>query len=221
MVPEFRLGEEFFASLFEWDAEIARQVAAGGCPRCGGPLHQGNYERKVRGGLIAVAGEAFSIRHSLCCGAEGCRRRCQPPSVRFLGRRVYLEAVVVLGSVLSQLAGLGRAVVTSGVPRWTLRRWLAWWRDDFARSAVWTELQARFRPPPPEPASLPHSLVSRLERELRDQAEPSELDAVCRWLARYLAPATAGAALEGSRLSREIPTLAADGPGHAKDVAPG
>jgi hypothetical protein len=33
-------------------------------------------------------------RLSLCCSQ--CRRRTTPPSVRFLGRRVYLAAVVVL-----------------------------------------------------------------------------------------------------------------------------
>jgi hypothetical protein len=69
MVPCFGLGEEFFASLTEADAGIARQVAVGGCPWCGGPLHQANYHRKPRGGLLCLAGEAFSIRHSLCCGA--------------------------------------------------------------------------------------------------------------------------------------------------------
>lgn len=37
---------------------------------------------------------------SLCCAR--CRKRRTPPSVRFLGRRVYLAAVVVLACVLRQ-----------------------------------------------------------------------------------------------------------------------
>lgn len=221
MVPEFRLGEEFFASLTEWDAEIARQVAARGCPRCGGPLHQSNYERKPRGGWIAEAGEAFALRHSLCCGAEGCRRRCLPPSVRFLGRRVYFEAVVVLAGVLCQLADLGQAVMASGVPRWTLRRWLEWWRGDFVHDPLWAELRARLRPPPPEPSGLPRSLVSHLERDLQAQGQPSGIEAVCHLLARCLAGATGGAALDGSRFSRDLTgSVVAEG-GHAKDVASG
>ncbi len=70
MVPFFGLGEEFFASLTKADAEIARQVAVGGCPWCEGPLHQANYLRKPRGGLFAIPGEAFPLRHSLCCGGR-------------------------------------------------------------------------------------------------------------------------------------------------------
>lgn len=90
------LAGEFFVLLERIDQEIVRQVADGGCPRCDGPLHRGDYPRKPRGGLLARAGEAFNRRFSLCCG--WCRARCLPPSVRFLGRRVYLEAVVVLAT---------------------------------------------------------------------------------------------------------------------------
>ncbi len=104
MVHESRISEEFFSQLAALDAEISRRVAAAGCPRCGGPLHQAHYQRKPRGGVFAAAGEAFSLRHSLCCGREGCRKRTLPPSVRFLGRRVYLEAVVLLASVAVQIA---------------------------------------------------------------------------------------------------------------------
>jgi hypothetical protein len=75
MLHDLRLGEEFFAMLLAFDAKIAREVAAAGCPHCGGPLHQSNYERKPRGAEFAAAGEAFTLRHSLCCGREGCRRR--------------------------------------------------------------------------------------------------------------------------------------------------
>lgn len=94
MSHESMLGEEWFASLEEFDRQISKTVAAGGCGHCGGPLYQSNYERKPRGGQIGEAGEAFKLRHSLCCGRDGCRKRALPPSLRFLGRRVYLEAVV-------------------------------------------------------------------------------------------------------------------------------
>jgi hypothetical protein len=111
------LDSGFFAGLVALDEQIARRVAEAGCQHCGGPLHRADYERKPRGAHLAVAGEAFRTRFSLCCGTEGCRKRALPPSVRFLGHRVYLEAVVLIASVLALVHGafrkLGRAV---GVP---------------------------------------------------------------------------------------------------------
>jgi hypothetical protein len=70
MLHELGLDEEFFSSLTALDAEIARRVAVEGCPRCGGPLHIANYPRKPLGGMMAAAAEAFTIRHSLCCGKD-------------------------------------------------------------------------------------------------------------------------------------------------------
>ena len=98
MVDEVDLGREFCTLLEQHDEGVARRVAAEGCPRCDGPLHRGDYERKPRGALIAPAGEEFVRRFSLCCGREGCRKRATPPSLRFLGRRVYLGAVVIVAS---------------------------------------------------------------------------------------------------------------------------
>ena len=124
MSHESMFGEEWFGSLEEFDRQIAEAVAAEGCRHCGGPLYQGNYERKPRGAQIARAGEAFTLRYSLCCGREGCRRRALPPSLRFLGRRVYLEAVVLLATVQAMaLKTLRRAREVTGVPARTLRRW--------------------------------------------------------------------------------------------------
>lgn len=130
-----RLTSEWFASLEDFDRRIAEVVAAAGCRHCGGPLHQGNYKRKPRGGNIAEAGEAFRLRHSLCCGCEGCRRRALPPSLRFLGRRVYLEAVLASALALA-LETLRLASEITGVPARTLRRWHTWWTGSFPSSAV-------------------------------------------------------------------------------------
>lgn len=205
MLHDLRLGEEFFAMLWAADAEIAVRVAAAGCPHCGGPLYQANYERKPRGAGIAVAGEAFTLRHSLCCGRDGCRRRATPPSLRFLGRRVYLEAVVLLASVMAQFVAALRDVrALTRVPGRTLRRWGAWWRSAFPQSSTWFELRARFRPPPPDEAALPASLLVRLGADL-DQGElPLSLGDVCQLAARLLAPATTLSVPDGSRFVRDI-----------------
>jgi hypothetical protein len=56
---------------------------------------------QVNRGLMAAAAEAFTRRFSLCCGREGCRRRATPPSIRFLGRRVYVGAAVIIASVVA------------------------------------------------------------------------------------------------------------------------
>jgi hypothetical protein len=39
---------------------------------------------------------------SLCCGAQGCRRRVLPPSVLFLDRRVYFAPVMLVITALRQ-----------------------------------------------------------------------------------------------------------------------
>lgn len=194
MLHDQRLSGEFFSRLEALDEMIARAVAAERCGYCGGPLHRGNYRRKPRGGLIAPSGEAFSLRHSLCCGRRGCRKRALPPSLRFLGRRVYLEVVVVLASVLAQaMATIGTATAHSGVPRQTLRRWGAWWREVFPRLPTWAQLRARFMPPPPDEALLPQSLLSRLG------GPEAALEEVMLRAARCLGPVTTGSVLEGSR----------------------
>ena len=207
MLHDLRLEEEFFAMLEGLDAEIAGRVAAAGFPHCGGPLYQANYERKPRGAKIAAPGEAFTLRHSLCCGREGCRKRALPPSLRFLGRRVYLGAVVLLASVVTQLVGALRGSrALTGVPGWTLRRWGLWWRNTFPHTSTWAELRARFRPPPPDERALPASFLVRLGADLAGGGTTPSLGEICRLAARLLAPATTLSVPDGSRFVREVAT---------------
>ena len=65
----------------------------------------------VAGGSPQPA-EAFGRRFSLCCGREGCRHRATPPSVRFLGRRVYVGAVVIVASAIALTTIAASAVGT-------------------------------------------------------------------------------------------------------------
>lgn len=200
MVPEWTLKREDFTALAEVDERIAKAVAAERCPHCRGPLHVANYDRKPRGAAAFAEGEAFTLRHSLCCGRRGCRRRVLPPSLRFLGRRVYLEAVVLFASACAQVAAtLREAREATRVPEWTLRRWLAWWRELLPARPWWAELRARFAPPPPDEAELPRSLLGKLG---------VESGAACRDLtflaARCLAPGTTRSAIDAARFVREV-----------------
>ena len=196
------LVRHFFSRLEALDAQVAAQVAAAGCQHCGGPLHRGDYLRKPRGALMAEVGDSVVRRHSLCCGRRGCRKRALPPSLRFLGRRVYLEAVVVLASVFVQLLGRIRDVATgTGVPNWTLRRWRAWWQRGFPRLPTWQELRAQFRPPPPLESRLPASLLARLGWEASTSSS-GEPDRPLFLVARLLAPMTTSSVPDGSRFVR-------------------
>src|ERR1700689_4417581 len=129
MVTNPRIGDKIFQWVVEIDEETSRRVAAQGCPLCGGRLHRGDYPRKPRGGLLAVAGEVFSRRISLCCGRRGCRRRATPPSVRFLGRRVYLGVAVVLASMRLGTATAPEVKRATGIPSRTVRRWGLFWQN--------------------------------------------------------------------------------------------
>jgi hypothetical protein len=144
ILDDFELEREFFSKLEQLDAEIAQKVANARCPRCGGPLHQSNYERKPRGGLLAAIGEESVTRFSFCCGNEGCRKRATPPSVRFLGRRFYLGVVVFLGSIIAQAQAKAAEIRRrTGVPARTTRRWLGWWRGPFLSTEVFVWLRAQ------------------------------------------------------------------------------
>ena len=117
------------------------------CPYCGGPLHQGNYTRKPRGGPLGLP-EKFSIRFSLCCGRPGCRRRVLPKSVLFDGRRVYWRMVILVVIVLRQQRPRGMTMeklkAELGVDSKTVRRWQGWYRKRLSRCGEWKELSSRF-----------------------------------------------------------------------------
>jgi hypothetical protein len=146
--------------LLELDRELARESKQRGCPRCGGVLDVANYARKPRGGPFEL-GDDHSHRLSLCCRRDGCRLRVTPPSVRFLGRRVYVSVVVLLCGVLRQgptpwrVDALRRVV---GADRRTLDRWRRWWIERIGGSRAFEIGRADFMPPP-QTATLPRSLL--------------------------------------------------------------
>lgn len=156
------LDASLFRLLLVADLEIAADARAAGCT-CGGRLHSARYRRKPRGGPPRELREEYSWRESLCCAREGCRRRMTPPSLRFLGRRVYLAAVVVLVSALTGGVTAKRAAAMRqwvGVSMRTLQRWRAWWLGNFPRTVFWKGARTRFAPPVQE-STLPASLVER------------------------------------------------------------
>jgi hypothetical protein len=160
---ECDLEGKFLAALGEMDAQRARRVQEAGCAHCGGALDRADYPRKPRGEL-GEAADAYARRFSLCCRVEGCRRRATPPSLRFLGRKVYFAALVVIASAIgrdTQLVGRGRAREVKGVPVRTVRRWLVWWQTAFALSAFWAEAKALFAVPVAV-ERLPASLLERI-----------------------------------------------------------
>ncbi len=147
------------ALLLRIDEDQAAQMRCAGCA-CGGRLHRADYPRKPRGGPRDL-GHAHGLRHSFCCAV--CRKRRTPRSVRFLGQRVYLGAVVVLASVMRYGLTLKRVAQLTdwfGVPRQTLDRWRHWWLNDFVDSPFWQHARARFMPPV-QLATLPASLLAR------------------------------------------------------------
>jgi hypothetical protein len=168
MFDEIVLGREFFEGLVAIDEAIVAQAAKQPCRFCGGPLHRSDYARKPRGGLIAAVGEDLAQRFSLCCGWEGCRRRAMPPSVRFLGRRVYLGAAMIMASVIALSVATAAAIRrATGIAARTTRRWLGWWRGPFTTTSVYVALCARLVAAPSR-TTLPKSLLVALSGDARD-----------------------------------------------------
>jgi hypothetical protein len=176
-------GASFLHSLVEVDRRTAEQIREQPCRRCQGPLHAGNYGRKPRGlpaGLEGLGVAEFSVRWSFCCGH--CRRRTTPPSVRFLGRKVYVGFVVFL-AVVRGLAGYGvsgAADAIARVPRRTVGRWGRWWSGGFVALPFWKAESGRFA----VPVALEHLPGALLER-FSGTATVKLLHALC-----FVAPIT-------------------------------
>ena len=109
----------FFQRLRSLDFEVFATVKAQPCRLCGGKLDTSHFPRKPRG-----AGEQEEQRFSLCCRTEGCRRRVTPPSLRFLGRKVFSAWVVILVLDFGREMGLERFI-----SRRTLSRWRQFWHE--------------------------------------------------------------------------------------------
>lgn len=167
-------------ALAQLDADMAARARARDCAHCGGPLHTADYPRKPRGGPWPIPDE-MAIRRALCCGREGCRRRARVPSALFLGRRVYVGAVVALGAVLQHGVNARRVGVLSrelGVDRRTLTRWRRWWLETFPTTHAFAEIRAAIVPPPGV-ATMPLSLIASYE----GADPPARLAALLRHLA--------------------------------------
>jgi hypothetical protein len=166
-------------------------MRAEGCQECGGALHTADFHRKPRGGPAGLAPDA-DVRFSLCCAEDGCRSRHTPPSLRFLGRKVYLGTVVVLVSAMrhgATPARMRKLREQLGVSRRTVERWRKWWRETFAESAFWRAARATFMPPV-DAGLLPASLLERFGGD--DEAR-------LMVLLRFLGPITGGAGVALAR----------------------
>ena len=176
---------KFHEQLLAFDRDLAASARAARCWLCGGALHSGAYARKPRGGPAGVS-EAYRQRFSFCCAVDGCRKRTTPPSLRFLGRHVYLATLVTLISAM-QLgmtpSRLARLSVVAGIDRRTLARWRVWWRSTFTDRPFAAVAMAAMVPPL-DIAALPASLLERFAGDVREQLIG---------LLRFLGPLSGGA----------------------------
>lgn len=176
----------FHRLLLAIDDDIAAGCRAAGCGRCGGVLHSARFRRKPRG-CPAGLDEAYDQRFSFCCAVPDCRKRATPPSLRFLGRKVYLATVVTLVSAMQHgvtAARLRRLSEVLGIDRRTVARWRQWWLAAFVAGPFWRIAAAAFMPPV-DTRALPASLLERFS---------GAAEARLLALLHFLAPLTGGAA---------------------------
>ena len=175
---------DFWLFLFSVDKDLAETARQQGCA-CGGRLHQANYRRKPRGGPADLPPQ-WCNRLSFCCDREDCRKRVTPPSVRFLGPKVYLSAVVILvaamrqGSTPKRVRELTRCF---GADRRTIERWRVFWDEHFPQSPFWKVARGRLVPMV-EVAILPQALLEAFVNHKDDRWRGWEA------LLRFLSPIT-------------------------------
>lgn len=139
-----------FQRLRETDFDLFLEAKKQPCPRCGGKLDTSHYPRKPR-----EADKQEDLRFSLCCRNEGCRHRVTPPSLRFLGRKVYSAWVVVLVLEFGAEMGLSREIC-----RRTLSRWRQFWRERLNEAHSFMREARGLLPPGTPSVALPGALLA-------------------------------------------------------------
>lgn len=164
MYHELPRDASFWTFLLSVDQDLAESARQKKCP-CGGRLHRANYPRKPRGGGEDLP-QAYDFRLSFCCEREGCRKRVTPPSVRFLGRKVYLGAIVILVAAMRQGPSPRRVRELSrlfGADRHTIARWRVFWSEHFPQTPFWKAARGRLATAV-EAVALPLALVEAFLR---------------------------------------------------------
>ena len=183
--------------LLTLDREIAEETQARRCP-CGGRLDRADFPRKARGLPNGFDTSALSRRLALCCDVDGCRARTLPPSVIWLGRRVYIGVVVLLGAALRNGATPERVrdiCELTGASGRTVRRWVQWWRETFTETPTWRLLRSRL-------VSGSLAEASTLPLALLDAARADDPAAIITRVMLWLLPLTSSVAPPpGSRFS--------------------
>jgi hypothetical protein len=168
----------FYRLLLRVDEDMAAAEQRRRCRVCGAPLHAGHFARKPRGVPRGV-GEDYRVRFSFCCANRECRKRRMPPSVRFLGPKVYTFAVVVLISAMrcgATPARMNYLHELVGVSRHTVMRWRRFWCEMLPETGFWRGAAGTLMPPVTV-ADLPASLLERFAG-----APAERLLLLLRWL---------------------------------------
>jgi len=189
MYHELLFDTTFWAFLFEIDQDLAEASRVEKCPSCGCRLHCANYPRKPRGPRNLP--DEYRFRLSFCCARDGCRKRVTPPSVRFLGRKVYLGAVVILVSAMRQGPTPRRVRELTKLfdaDRRTIYRWRDFWNEHFPKTTFWKVARARLVPVF-EIVDFPRSLLEAFVRASNDREDWKKL-------LRFLSPITTAKGLE-------------------------
>ena len=165
--------KSFHLGLLELDEVLRDEARASGCAHCDGRLDCADYDRNPRGVEEAFR-QMYERRFSLCCGREGCRKRLTPFSVRFLGGKQHISAMIVLCSAM--LHGLtprrqGRLEtefdVSRGISRAIVRHWQNWWKR-LPLSTFWRTVSGRL-PATLNQRALPGSLLRVFKGNAGDQ----------------------------------------------------
>jgi len=169
MYNKFITDPKYYLLLLNIDKELAHKTWKNPCVHCGDKLDQAHYLRKARGGPMVPL---ETKRYSYCCRRESCRRRSNPLSVRFLGRRVYLSVFVSLFTAMTDGLSdqrLNKIRSQIGISRQALQRWRKWWKQAVPNTIIWKEIRSNLQRPV-KTGDLPGSLINytRINRDLDD-----------------------------------------------------
>lgn len=151
------LAVSFWEALFFLDVKISDEfMKTACCERCGCRFFSASdYVRKPRGFPeeinASIIDKCFGSRFSFRCG--GCRKRITPPSVRFLGRKIYIAPAIIWASRLIEQGNVASGIATAldqirnelqdFLPAKTARRWMNWWRGAVWSSPFWRAWQGQ------------------------------------------------------------------------------